>query len=349
MTWYRNLKIAEKPIWQVSYRSRSVCDMLYALYELTYKYQTIQNYEFKGHQKRLTNIKANLEKSARKVIADFQELLNPVFEKWLGSHAIVNAKQWAEVRVNEWNEIGANVEDYVDLIKGECSPGFHDLSSVDISKEIFRLDEPIKLGKAPELHNLMTNVKNSFIESRVEDLIYQSQQEGEEKDYEKALEQATNEYEDISFSDYFRDFYGDNLEEFLKDVSKTYYMENIYTEFAEFLCFPIWYGYWKALGIDQTRQRIEKAYQSLQSVNNLPINQSFAVMNSIIGVCHQTGDMTDYISDVSSDYGKEIQRTMNILSNNPDLTEWDADLARIGLNIAAKPAPQNGNDENKKQ
>jgi hypothetical protein len=339
MNWYSRAKFAATPIWNVQYSRDSISSMLYALYELTYKYQYLQHHNFQGYPKRLENILKQIENSARTVIADFVDILVPVFENWLSGHALLTPRTWATKRVQEWYEIeGGSPASLASMIVGECNIQ-RERRNFNISPELHRLDEPIKNGQARVLSRLFETAKLELIEGDMENALYEKRQEEEEVDEEQLEAEIKQRYEEMPFSEYLSTFYNDDLGDFLEMASQFYDLEEIYVEFAQFLCFPIWYGFWKPQGIDQTRQRIENAYNMLKSVESQPIGQALATINIVINSAHQTGDMLDYIADVTQDSKGEIRHAMDLLSNATEFEEWDLDLREVGLQLPPKTLP----------
>lgn len=311
--------------------------MLYALYELTYKYQYLQNHNFQGHPKRLQNILQQTENSARTVIADFVDILQPVFENWLSGHALLTPRTWATKRVEEWFEIGGgSPSSLASLIVDQCNIQ-RERKNFNISPELHRLDEPVRSGQAHVLNRLFETAKLELVEADTENALYENKEE--QRDEEEIEAEIKQRYEEMPFTEYLSTFYNDDLETFIEQSSEIYDLETICIELAQFLCFPIWYGFWKPQGIDQTRERVQNAYNMLRVVERQPINQALATINIVINTCHQTGDMLDYISEVTQDSKGEIRHTMDVLSNNTEFREWDLDLQEVGLQLPTQNAP----------
>jgi hypothetical protein len=77
----------------------------------------------------------------------------------------------------------------------------------------------------------------------------------------------------------------------------------------------------------------------LKSVESQPIGQALATINIVINSAHQTGDMLDYIANVTQDSKGEIRRAMDLLSNATEFEEWDLDLREVGLQLPPKNSP----------
>ena len=206
----------------------------------------------------------------------------------------------------------------------------------NISKELHRLDEPVKNGQASLLNKIFENAKRELIEADTENALYDKEEYRDEEQIEAEIKQR---YEEMPFSEYLETWYGDDLARFLEDSSNFYDLKEICIELAMFLCFPIWYGFWKPQGIDQTRQRIEKAYNMLLNIGNQPINKALATINIVIGSVHQTGDMLDYIADVTQDSKSEIRHAMDLITNATEFKEWDLDLQEAGVQLPTYNKP----------
>lgn len=335
MNWYYLAKFSA--IWDVNYYADSISSMIYAIYDLTYKLQSLKKHEFQGHPKRLDNIKLQLENSARTAIADLVGVLQPVFKNWLSGHALLDPRTWAAKRAKEWLEIGGDSpQSLAEMITFEC-----DINKLknkfNISTELHRLDEPVKNGQATVLHKLFETAKSGLIEYDTENAFYEANSNQEEINEEQIEAEIKQRYEEMPFSEYFDIYYGGDLAGFLNAASEMYDIEEICIEFAIFLCFPIWEKYWGPQGIYETRERVEKAYQKLLNVQSLPLGIALATINDVIGTCHQTGDMLDYISDVTDDTAGEIRHAMDFVTNNMNFELQDIELQEIGVQIPHAP------------
>jgi len=339
MSWYNLAKFGQ--IWNVKYRRDSVQSCLEALYQLTYKYQQMQIQRFKGYPKRQENMLLGIEKQARQVIADLVDLLLPVFEKWLAGHALTNPKAWAANIMKEQDESGGSSPSAIaDMITGFSFGGVggpRDRHKLDAASIAEQLDLPIKNKQAHAFatwfHHTKVDIREADAENRDE---YDTRSEEDLDAY----------YRDMDFSEYFSTYWSDDWEAFFEAVAQFADIHEFAAEIAEFALFPAWYEYWQQQGIDETRDRLENAYQMLKQVESQPIGQALATINIVINTCHQTGDMLDYIVDATNDYKGKLYRAMNNLSSltdsSPEIQDWNKQLNQVGTKIPRpyKPKPQ---------
>lgn len=329
MAWYKFLKYSQ--IWDISYNKESLQKLLPALYELTYKYQTLQKQQFQGYPKRKDNILSGLENKARQVISDIIEILQPTFEDWLEKHALFNPNSWATQRVDECYEInGSNIKGMANQLKYMASGGPNNYTAT-IPDIIRNLNKAIENKQAPMLSNIFKNIKRDLIEE---------DKDNQDPEYKRTEEQIEEYYNNMDFWDYFETFYQEDLGQFLEDSSQFYDIYELSVEIAQYACFPIWYGMWQPEGIDETRQNVENAYLMIKSVQQQPIHKALATINEIINTCHQTGDMLEYICERTNDYPAEVFRTMSYLSSmndsSPEIQKWNQDLREIGSQIQSE-------------
>jgi len=347
MLWYNLAKFGQ--IWAVQYRRDSVKSCLEALYQLTYKYQQMNVQPFKGYPTRRENMLKGIEKQARQVIADLVDMLQPVFENWLSEHALTNPRAWAENMINQHyesnggspNAIAAMIYhfDYGNAHK----EGRQKIDSTFIAEN---LDDAIKNGQAPAFARWFKQAKMDLEEADADN----------RDEYDtRPQEQIDEYYQNLEFSEYFSTYYGNDGNEWLKFLTEVAQFTDVYefaVEIAQFGLFPAWYGYWKAEGIDQTRQNVENAYNMIKQVEGLPINQALVNINIIINTCHQTGGMIDYIAEATSDYRNELYRAMQNLSNltdsSPEMISWNKSLREVGtkMPIVRKPKPITNVEQN---
>lgn len=336
MSWYNLAKFSQ--IWNVEYRSDSVQSCLESLYQLTYKYQQVQIQRFKGYPKRQENILIGLEKQARQVIASLVDMLIPVFEKWLENHALTNPKAWAAnmMRIQDESD-GSSPAAIVDMINGFSYGGVggpRDRHKVDATYVAEQLDFPIKNRQA-------TAFAQWFHHAKVD--IREADEDNREEEDMRSEEQIEAYYRDMDFSEYFSTYWNNDWETFLTRAAEFTDIHEFAAEIAEFALFPAWYEYWQQQGIDETRDRLEKAYQMLKQVTSQPIGQALATINIVINTCHQTGDMLDYIVEETNDNKASLYRAMNNLSglthSSPEMKAWNKDLRQVGTNVPRPPKP----------
>jgi hypothetical protein len=331
MKWYNLAKFAA--IWNVNYNIDSICEMLTALYELTYKYQTLQIYPFNGHPRRKENILRATEQNARQVIYDLSGILIPVFENWLSSHALLSPIRWAEKRLEESvDAYDVDPENLASLISDLCNI-HREKRNFNITPYLPQMDEPVRSGAAKTLSLFFNQAKRDVAEADLENALYENNRldPSEQRSEEEITQEINSRTEEMEFSDYLSDYYSDDLETFFQHVSQFANIEEMAKEFLAFLCFPIWYGYWQPQGIDDTRKRIEITYELLKQIDSQPITQALASINIVLNTAHQTGDMLDYISEVTNESVKEIRGTMDSLSIATNHSQWDKELSAVGV------------------
>lgn len=336
--WYRLLKISA--IWDVEYDSYYLTDLLKSLYEVTYKYQRIFSQPFYGYPKRKENILSQLENKARDITYDISSFLLPTFEQWLRTHALLNPALWASNRLDSYIEAdGSSVNNLMSFLNGELNR----LGKNNLEKDSYllqNLDEPVKNGQAPHLQQIF----DSFKEESIEDLKNEIQQEkdrinsldqNEEYDTVSVNEESSiQSVQEMSFSDFISDYYSDDLLEFLVHYEQSFDILPAFTEIIEFVLFPVWFEYWDAQGIVETRQRVEDAYQRIKQLQSLPIMQLFASINIIINTAHQTGSMAQYLADHAGESEEDILSLLDALSEGNEgvvpIKEWDKQIKEVG-------------------
>lgn len=106
---------------------------------------------------------------------------------------------------------------------------------------------------------------------------------------------------------------------------------DVILEFYEYFVFPVWFGFWKPKGIVHTRKRIEKAHKELVKIEREGFKNasSFAKLNEIINVTHQTGMMIDYVEEVYPDVNYDFLQHLS----NLDTKAFDKDLKKVGVKL----------------
>lgn len=334
MNWYSIVKISA--IWDVQYDNTSIISLMEALYELTYKYQRLQTQSFRGYPKRYDNILSRIEQQSRIIIQDISSILSYVFEDWLKKHALLNPRQWAENRVEEHFEINGSSPDEIEsALESEVSwikeqqQQVMTVSYNDIESSISLLDAPVENGSAPFLSAFFESQKEYMYEESLSDNLSYNEEDEFPKTEEYITKQTRDYYDNLIFSEYMESIHGNSISSLLKEMQEYYDIYEIAVELFEFLCFPVWYGFWQQMGIDETRSRVEQAYHLIGNIENQPIKQAFASINIIINIAHQTGSMAYYISAYTGESEQDIVNVMDHLSNNIP-SEWDSDLQEVG-------------------
>jgi len=335
MNWYRILKFAQ--IWEEnnSPYGSGFMDDLYFLYESEYKYSMLSQYpeKFQGHPQRRGNILKGFEENIRFLIEEVAGPISETFDQWLGHHAILSPRSWANQRLDTQLEMTDDCKEVIKAIQGESSRYYGNFIDT-ISKNI---------NDYPAMRMILGDSREEYYQQRLEDLEedpeYQMRDEAQREEY------AADELgylQNLSFAD-LMDAYGYADDEgfftWASDVCGIYgnhFLSDIYMAL-----FVFWYEKWSAEGIDETRETIEEINGQLEAIETLPIRQALIVINSAIGAAHQTGDMVDYLSvyleqqgqdDVNGD---EITRLLSSLSHlsGPELEVWNDDLRKIRFQI----------------
>ena len=289
---------------------REMEDMISFYYEMEYKWYYLNHNSFTGTPRRKENILAIFEAQFKGIIMTMAKAFSEVFSGWLAIHALSHPRQWAEERYRQQADQGENIDDIFAGAYGE----WHGYAMNDKSIMTYRQAQYYMTPKGEKL--LARKVNNLPVAK--EFLALASQ------DYEVAEGE-----EPIAFSDY-RDT-GYDLFEFQKAI-ENYSLdmgEEFVIQFNEFIVFPLWYKFWKARGIDETRGHIKRLYEQLQTINTFPLMEASALINLVVQAVHQGGSMLIYFEEK---YGVEPSFFDQFEENVPD--EWEAELKEIGVDMS---------------
>jgi len=317
------------------------------LYELEYKYNMIKTKNFSGFEQRRDNILLILEKTSRKVINVVGKTLLGVFNNWLNIHALNDPEKWAEGRLMIDGEDIFKTDNFKDIFLGAMAElsRYNNISEGDaIAKVVIK--NPYLLD------SYFQDYVKDMGERMREDLDY----EGFEKFtdiykmfiYDRGIEinnqEDAEEFIDNYFSSYDKDFFnimgGEKeaisyliedmvqLEMFSTDSSFFNSIDEYYFMFAflKDIVFPEWYGYWKAQGIDQTRDKIEDITNQLNDIEKYSLEKAFALINIAKNTSHQNGSMMEYYEER---WGIDYVYLKNL--SDMDVTEWNNELEEIGV------------------
>lgn len=199
----------------------------------------------------------------------------------------------------------------------------------DIESSISLLNAPVENGSAPFLSAFFKSQKEYMYEESLSDNLSYNEEDEFPKTEEYITKQTKDYYDNLIFSEYMESVHRNSISSLLKEMQEYYDIYEIAVELFEFLCFPVWYGFWQQMGIDETRSRIEQAYRLIGQIENQPIKQAFASINIIINIAHQTGSMAYYISSYTGESEQGILNMMDYLSSNIT-EEWDLEIKEIG-------------------
>lgn len=284
-------------------------DELEALYELEYKHSKIEANEWAGTEDK-EQVLAGMEEALREIAESICEKLSGVFGEWLKKHALMDPKKWAANHVELYYEQGYDPREVLAFVAKDMDNGRWDMPDFETALKAHFEDMPVLQSFAQDLY----------------DDAYESW-EADEPDMEEE-----NPYEDMDLKEFFFDYasdYSPDLGEFLK-----YYAaeigEGLLFEVVEKAVHPYWAEYWRAQGIEQTREIIETAYEEMVIIaggsEEWSIGELKARITYFVNITHQTGPILDYVNehwDLSvGDLTALSERTT---------TDWDEELAEMGV------------------
>jgi cellulose biosynthesis protein BcsQ len=110
------------------------------------------------------------------------------------------------------------------------------------------------------------------------------------------------------------------------DVEQFMDVDDFFITAYEKIVFPVWYDYWSAMGIDETRDTIEEIYDQIVNITKYPLQKQFVVLNTAKNASHQNGSMLEYYEEKwGMDYVL-FEKLTEI-----DTSEWDEELEEIGV------------------
>jgi hypothetical protein len=159
---------------------------------------------------------------------------------------------------------------------------------------------------------------------------------GSQEEIDEYVDNMSEEEIIESYKDSFEDLDIETLKYSLDYAGLTQqFIKEMYKNFV----FELWYDYWAAQGIEETRKDIQEIYNQLVNADESNIGNFMAVMSLAINAAHQTGDMTDYISSDTGEGSKEIKRTMDYVSSPEFTKNVDEELQEAGIIARPTPAP----------
>jgi len=347
--WYGKILLAQ--IWNTG-NTGSFEDNLKAMYELEYKLQAFKNFKWKGNPERLQNIMTKLEEEIWKVIEELKGPLLQTFSAWLSSHALLDPQKWAEQRI-----IDPYGGDYIEELGTESAfrtvideykryqnynQDWHNYTkSTNWDAE---LGEMISLAfDNIDQYPSLQNVKQVYIQGEKEILEDELYSDGiEEFGLNRRNEKFQTEEEAESWiENYIEEFdtaelidnYG--IEVFINVFQQTGTdIKQLFVDLYKNLVFPLWFDYWRAMGIEETREIVHNAYNRLEEAQSL--NQHTTAINNAIDTTHQTGDMIDYMETYAPDEKidtSSIKATLEELSSSSFVPEWHKQLSQVGISI----------------
>lgn len=83
-----------------------------------------------------------------------------------------------------------------------------------------------------------------------------------------------------------------------------------------------------SMGIDETRDKVERVYKQLVNIEKYPIEKQFMILNIAKNTNHQNGSMMEYYESKWEIGYDDLERLSDM-----DVSEWDDELREIGVNI----------------
>lgn len=175
--WYKFIKTSQ--VWAID-EATDFSEIMYKLHEMYYKYTTIAQSGFSGHEKRRENILAKIEESFYDLLGDVLEPLQNTFRIWLENHALTNASDWGRSRVFDmYGEHEYNPEDHThntitsilneyakysnpDEYKSKAFNPYSRANYLDSKfKDIVRIVD-LHLGEMPETRDLLESFSETW-------------------------------------------------------------------------------------------------------------------------------------------------------------------------------------------
>jgi hypothetical protein len=347
MNWYKRIKISQ--IWVTDRDDDSFEDALTDFYELEYQYHSLKNYPFKGLPQRYQYILRKVEESLYDLMGNLKGTLISTFKGWLDSHAITNPRAWAEQRSDPNGEgfmSSYDAEDTLSGIIGEYQRylnGGSNMNFYNRPKPSNTFDQMLEQAiDSPEKFESLNGLRELLMQDEKERLYGDLSYEGPEnfgvnhRGEPFATEEEAEAFidEQVEGTEVGSYFYGEQ-QQLLSILEGQGEMENFMIELNQHLVFPLWYDYWRAQGIDTTRELAEEAYEGLVNANGF--DEFHEALEIAIQTCHQNGSMLEYLDqyggqEMGSD-PETIEGIMLELSQGKPNSEWDGQLIGIGVQI----------------
>lgn len=345
MNWYNKIILSQ--IWQIKNENDTFENNIISMYELEYKLQAIKYYPFQTHWKRKENIKNKLDEALHEVMEKVRQPLVITFERWLEAHALTNPALWAEKRIDPYGygyfdeqmskEILDGIAYEYARYKNNNMPLYNRPNSSSLISQM--LSDAFSMG---DTFSSLQNLKELFTQEQKQTLMDQLAYEGPEtfgesntgtpfQTQEQAEQYIQQMVSDSGIEDYISSTDSDTI---ISMLDSNGLLENFLTELNQYLVFPLWYGYWRGMGIDETRENIEEIYNAL--INSSDIAELDVAVWRAIEATHQGGKMIDdYLyefSNVEVD-PDELRNIMDNLTKGSYNATWDAELESIGVVI----------------
>jgi 2'-5' RNA ligase len=320
-------KIAQ--IWMSDYsESEDFAEWLMEMYKLEYKYSMVKTRPFVGNEVRRENIFNNLSQKLNETCDKIIVQLSDTIGKWLKSHALTNPTEWAEERSKGLEEGDYSVDDSATEMVGEYIMWKNNNKHSDYQSGEYErtFDEMLRVvyRNIESFPNFKSFLEEYFNEYRGQ-LYDQSVREINDQFNKKFRNenQKTKFIDNLTMDDMDFDY------ETLKNLPEiTAY--SIIKEFYAYFVFPLWFKYWRSLGIEGTRKLVEESYQELQNVGT--VESKVAAIGQALNLYHQNGKMLDYLENDTN--SRNLELVLDSLTQGKGFVEQaNKELAEIGVQM----------------
>jgi len=141
--------------------------------------------------------------------------------------------------------------------------------------------------------------------------------------------------EQIANFDLSEHMYDNGMENFLASFQYTgISLEQFLKELNQHIVFPMWMNYWGAMGIEETRELAQEAYQRLE--NAATLQENIIAINHAIDIHHQNGQMIEHMEQYSGLEDVDTQSIINMMDeieSGAFVDEWNKELKHIGISV----------------
>ena len=280
---------------------------LYKIYELSYKYQYIQNNikEFDIFPETKNNILNNIEKQIRNIIENLKKQINPIIENWLNFHA-----RGGEEHGEEMAKIF--FKNFMD------------------EKLIFALESVLTEQEAFEyvLYNIE---KSKILKNKMNEIFIQIIEDYLQNKNDEELEELVEifeEEEEILFN-IIKDYNIMNENELKSEVQK-YIMKSddlkqIIKEIYEII-YVIWKDSIEHL-LQEPIKNITKAKEILENIQKQPIDKMITDINIVLNTMHTSGSIMEYFMiDEISNVNENFLTFLSNLDQYGMTDKWEKEI-----------------------
>ncbi|MFA5071181.1 MAG: hypothetical protein WC511_02310 [Candidatus Pacearchaeota archaeon] len=323
-------------------------------YRLEYTYSMLKNKPFSGMERRKDVILERVQETFQEVSLEMKEIFEGVFSKWLRGHAIMNPQQWAQARIYDAYAADGSFENVVngffdEFVRYKNNGIYPTAYNVQQMRRNWQNDFLQRLFEDPRAINAFKDVMGEDIDSlkEVDREMLKSDWKSNPESFEEenSLQPELSEEEiDVEIErmlqekfdtpNFWRD-YAENMkyEELMSFFENTYdedAKQSLLVSIGATVVFPLWFGYWRPRGIEQTRENVQNAYNGLIAAESL--GDIFAAVNVAINTSHQSGSMLQYVEEaVSPD--ESLKDLFNEMTQGNFTEEVNTTLRQVGVQI----------------